>query len=417
MKTGNPLNLGQALTITARVFVFTLTGIFVVVYGWLYLSERRGPYHNTTYVADLDGDGLPDVILSNLRQEAETIHWGVTSLWFNDSSGRFTPSRLDVPPHLFVAAAAMDTDRDGDQDLLLLSVNSVFIFHNQGGLQEGQEGEFKHIGAIGPSEDHGTQGDILLADLNGDGQDDLFIAGCCSMYVPASQGQELYIPSLSWAVLQKWNPAGWMDRQVKSLRHLGDLRMRGAALGDLDGDGNLDLFATILFPKGGRGDNASDRIFFNDGAGDLHDSGQRLGDSDSLAVALADLDGDGDLDALVGTEAGGQVWINQGGIQGGQAGVFTAGAKLPYHKTVVVFLDDLDGNGTIDALLGGQKQASVWWNDGQGSFTRSQQSFSYSERHGLALADFDKDGLPDLFAAAYTDHHRVWLNQGDGTFR
>jgi hypothetical protein len=35
----------------------------------------------------------------------------------------------------------------------------------------------------------------------------------------------------------------------------------------------------------------------------------------------------------------------------------------------------------------------------------------------LAVADFNADGNPDIFAGMYTFYYRVWINQGDGTFR
>ena len=64
------------------------------------------------------------------------------------------------------------------------------------------------------------------------------------------------------------------------------------ALGDVDGDGDLDAFVA--------NSNQANRVWLNDGSGTFTDSGQSLGDSSSWAVALGDLDGDGDLDAFVG---------------------------------------------------------------------------------------------------------------------
>ena len=46
-----------------------------------------GPYHNTTSVADLDGDGDLDVVLNNLRHETGTIIWAGAMLWINQGGG------------------------------------------------------------------------------------------------------------------------------------------------------------------------------------------------------------------------------------------------------------------------------------------------------------------------------------------
>jgi hypothetical protein len=50
-------------------------------------------------------------------------------------------------------------------------------------------------------------------------------------------------------------------------------------------------------------------------------------------------------------------------------------------------------------------------------FTRSGQRFRYSERHELAIGDFDGDNRPDIFAAEYHSDYKDWFNEGEGTFR
>ena len=151
--------------------------------------------------------------------------------------------------------------------------------------------------------------------------------------------------------------------------------------------------------------------------GGFVDSGQRLGETDSTAVALGDIDGDGDLDALTGTDSGAAVWINQGGAQGGKEGAFAPfEQRLPGDQIKAVFLADLDGDGDLDALVAGIRRATLWLNNGEVSFKRSSQRFGYTKRHGLAVGDLNSDGWVDIFAAAYDDDFRVWFNRGNGVF-
>jgi hypothetical protein len=231
------------------------------------------------------------------------------------------------------------------------------------------------------------------------------------MLIDTKAGDETFFHFLAWE---------WINGEGgRSLTALGDLPMR-PALGDLDGDGDLDIYAASLPPKGGKYD-ATDRILLNDGSGAFIDTGQRLdnprkaGAAGSGAVALGDLDSDGDLDAVVATAKGAALWVNRGEAQGGQTGLFAAsGQRLGGGHIEAVFLADFDADGDLDALVAGKAQATIWWNDGQAGFRDSGQRLRFSERHGLAIGDFDGDGDIDVFAAASRDESSLWLNQGDG---
>jgi hypothetical protein len=81
----------------------------------------------------------------------------------------------------------------------------------------------------------------------------------------------------------------------------------------------------------------ANRVWVNDGSGSFSDSGQALGYSDSRAVALGDVDGDGDLDAFVANaNQANRVWVNDG------SGAFTdSGQALGSSVSSGVALGDV----------------------------------------------------------------------------
>jgi hypothetical protein len=381
-------------------------------YIWLVLSDNLGTFHNTADLADLDGDGDLDVIVHNVRTESEFTAFGGAGLWINQGNGQFVAKGLADGGGW--ASAAGDVDRDGDTDLAILTGWPLRWILNQGGAQGGQAGEFRINNVVNAPEKLAQFGSVVLGDLNDDGQVDGVVVGCCGRAFTLEPDDDT--PNISWVWINTWDSRDGLASPYSTsiISALDGLAMRAAALEDLDGDGDLDLFAAVIAPSQGRNTDPADRVLFNDGSGSFTDSGQRLGETDSTAVALGDLDGDGDLDALVGTEREAVVWINQGGAQGGQDGTFAlSGQEMSGSQIGSVFLSDMDGDGDLDALVAGRRQATLWWNDGQAAFTRSDQRFRYSKRHGLTIGDFDGDDQPDIFAAAYSDDYRVWFNQGD----
>ncbi len=191
-------------------------------------------------------------------------------------------------------------------------------------------------------------------------------------------------------------------------QRLGNSYSVAVALGDLDGDGDLDAFIgnTKFSPNGV----APNKVWLNNGKGEFTDSGQSLGSGRSYDVALGDLDGDGDLDAIVANDEGADaVWFNDG------RGAFSFSANLGQSRSHSVALGDLDKDGDLDAVIAKRSESSqVWLNSGEGEFTDSGQSIGSGSGSNVVLADLDGDMLIDLFHATTSVSDTVWLNDGEG---
>ena len=188
-------------------------------------------------------------------------------------------------------------------------------------------------------------------------------------------------------------------------------RTASISVGDVDSDGDLDLVVA-----NGRHWPGQNKIFLNDGKGSFQDE-HKLGSDQSTTytAALADLDGDGDLDAVVGNDsAPSHVLMNDG------TGHFVKGPQVgKISNTRSVTLADLDGENGIDVILTNRREANlICFNDGKGGFDRQSTFGAESDATiNVAIGDFDGDGNLDI-AVANRDGQQnyVYLNDGEAGF-
>ena len=149
---------------------------------------------------------------------------------------------------------------------------------------------------------------------------------------------------------------------------LGETGARAIALGDVTGDGNIDLVISHWF---GAGKYAANQLYLNDGEGNFKIS-DALG-TDGGDIALGDLDGDGDLDVVYSH------LTPYGPTQG------------PFNRSVILL------------------------NDGQGGFSESQRTLGDPAFQWFALGDLDGDASLDAFVfhqvGVSGNYSSVWLNQ------
>lgn len=265
--------------------------------------------------ADFDGDGVLDLAVTNNLGTPGTV-----SVLLGQGDGTFAPPVAYGTGWQPFAVDPADLDSDGDIDLAVANITepNVSVLLNRG------DGTFApavgYQAGIGPV-------DLDLGDLDGDGDLDLVVANFSNAQVHTvsvlrGHGDGTFGPPVAY-------PAGIAPVSVD--------------LGDLDGDGDLDLAVIDFFPVPGSG---VVQILKNRGDGSFappvtYGAGAALSDG-----ALADLDGDGDLDLVVANGSGSQalsVFVNRGD------GTFEPEVRLPAGDfPIAVAIADFDGNGVPD---------------------------------------------------------------------
>jgi hypothetical protein len=413
-----------------RVIAIVVMGILllaVVGYAVMLFFVIPRNWHPLTLsvsFADLDGDGDLDALVGN--GHTDDTGWPNT-VWYNDGSGRFTDSgqQLGEDYESTLSIALIDLDGDGDLDAVFGNNWTHTVWRNNG------QGQFSRITGLSiaysdSADGHssGYFGGMAVGDVNGDGSADVVAGSCCRGEWVAynDQGEVGRGINDSYTLVFLGTGDG---RFGYSSQRLDNNSTGGVALGDLNGNGHLDLFVANLRTTFEEGD-YRDQVWFNDGRGTFTDSGQRLGEQSSSAVALGDLNGNGHLDVYVGSiyyprsprdvsnDASriDQVWLNDG------TGNFTPGPQPNgLVDTRFVALADLDGDGDLDAFVASRTEAFILWNDGSGDLSRLGPGFSPGRDYAYNIADVDGDGLPDVFAIHLTRGYIVWRNLGGGEFQ
>jgi hypothetical protein len=279
--------------------------------------------------ADFDNDGLSDVFISNQRDQNNFLYQ-------NMGDGVFARIE-DQPPAndggQSYAASWVDVDNDGWLDLFVANgglshQGKNFLYRNL----EGQGFERIEEGEIVTEE--GTTCGVSWADFDGDGDQDVFVS---DMMRANSGTGGLYRNDGDWT----------FSRLEADLVPLGESMPTAAAWGDIDNDGDLDLYLAAVYGM-------ANVLLRNNGA----DGFARVGGCDaaldgghSYGANWADIDNDGDLDLVVANwGAAPVIYTNDGTGLLDRAEGGALGSTIEYPATIA--WADLDADGSLDLALG-----------------------------------------------------------------
>lgn len=339
--------------------------------------------------ADVNGDGHVDLFFGG---GTDTVLPAPNTLLLNDGSGIFSVEPT-FPAGLGFALDAefADVDGDGDLDLLVSNMQDPdFLFEipdpttlyvNQGGLQGGTAGQFvedPNFSAIGSNQALADGGDVSLADVDNDGDLDVYICG--SDIVTGGWQNLLFVND---------GTGGFTDVTATGLPVIADNSFE-ADFADVDGDGLLDIFIAnsilsqpnavhLLLNQGPVGPGGTP--VFVDGSANVPSF---LGPATGIRLAtdIGDVDGDGDPDVVIGiheffngggTAGESVLLLNEGGLQGSAPGSFVIDTQFSTTFPFIdadVALEDMDNDGDLDLyvanggrLLGGIPQDVLMQND------------------------------------------------------
>ena len=217
------------------------------------------------------------------------------------------------------------------------------------------------------------------------------------------------------------------------LPHVAGIQGHGAGWGDVDGDGWIDLYVGTFHKEGGK-----PNLLFRNKRGKFEPDAQEAVRISTRAtgVVFADLDNDGDLDLYVGSMpqpakglAGCTLFRND------DRGRFTnisaeSGACPSAFGGRSATVLDFDGDGLLDLLVGEDplpgyngsptKSARLFRNKGDLKFQDVSRAVGLPEgvpALGVAAADVNNDGWPDLFLASSGGGNVLFLNDGKGSFK
>ena len=343
-------------------------------------------------LADLNGDGHPEVIVAN-EEKSAIDDGGSIAILMNKGDDTFAGPVQYTAGNRPVNAAIGDVNGDGIPDIVTAdnfgSTISVLIGNGNGTFKASV-----HYPTGQPP--YG----ILLADFNGDGKLDAAIGnGSGALAVLLNNGSGAFGSAVTTATGGNYGPA--------------DLKAF-----DFDGDGKLDIAMTSAY-------NNEVRIFRGKGGGSFTAAAAYAVDLSPAHLVVTDIDGDGIEDLVVGSGIADYIGPDWGNtnmtflLSNGDGTFRGTGLHNVADYPDSVAIGDFNNDGKADLVTASQfsnPSVAVLSGDGSGSFAAAANVVALGSTPAVAAADFDGDGSLDIAAGTSTSTVVVARGNGHGGF-
>ena len=314
-----------------------------------------------------------------------------------------------------------DVDQDGDIDLVCVRKQPFtstgrfpnVLFMNESGVLTDRTAMFASASSVSGSSgflDDTNDRDVVLADLNGDGWLDIATA------VTLSGSNPKYISHPRVYINQGMSGGTWQgfifDDENRIPTMPDEPRFCSISAGDIDNDGDLDLYMGDYQQGGTRPIDLNDRLFINDGTGYFTDesslrmSATMLESSFAMATAMADMNQDGKLDILKDDALNAPQGVSVSYNDGASPGFFSTYSLIytvaPYHIAV----GDLNNDSLPDLVVtddGADRFSLHGGVSGNVATFPSNKTFTYSNGAGddgfggnNLIIDLNNDGFNDV---------------------
>lgn len=319
---------------------------------------------------------------------------GNVGMLFNDGNGNFNLNTIQMNSQGTSHEIAVGDFNNDSLDDIAVTQSTGQVFVALGSFSDGlQNSDLIQVGTVTDTFNRARVPEAV--DLNNDGNLDIVISEWGFFSVLLGNGDGTF-------GLEIQSPAGYAD-------------CRSIALGDLNGDGKMDLVGSIA------AGNWLVVVYLGNGDGSFS-NGVVIPNS-ALAIPnlkLADMDADGDLDIVSGsTEGRFKIFINNG-----SANFTLTNVGLGSSGAYVLIADDLNGDDNPDVItttnLGNGAVVRVIISDGNGGFLVPTELGPFSNQPSFAvIVDANGDALKDIamvIAGAPNGSVLILPGNGDGTF-